>query len=210
MSSLHSAEETQLNDSFESLIQNVVPGFKVLDETLVPEGLNPHTRSICWLAEQVLLQNLRANKDNLAIAHVISPDSDISTWDANIKFKGASDDFFVNIKVSDIAKPRRRNDIASIKSLLRFYRENPSANLFFVVVKLGFENCFVRFHEGVISRGYPGIAEYVLNKRNGHLQSYYDCPRRDATNIDMCREIAEKSLQIGYKLEKDLTEWLHC
>lgn len=194
---------------FSHLTGTTVPGFKVLDEELVPEGLNPHTRSICWLAEQVIIQNLRLNKNGYGVNDVISPDSDIAPWDSALRIAGMQDIVYVNIKVSDIAKPRRRNDIASVKALLRFYRDNPGALLFFVVIKLGFENCYIRFYPGVISRAYPSIAEYVINRRNGHLQSYYDCAERDVSNLSFCREVASRALQAGYRLEPDLIDWLH-
>ena len=165
--------QARLAETFQELTSSIVPGFKVLDEELVPEGLNPHTRSICWLAEQVILQNLKANKTSFSLSKVDYPVSDISPWDSALYFTDLKEEVYVNIKVSDVAKPRRRNDIASVV------------------------------------RAYPTSEEYVVNKRNGHLQSYYDCAERELTNLDFCREVANKAIRSGYRLEESLTNWLH-
>jgi len=123
---------------FGSLIADV-PSFKVLDEEILPYGLNQHTRSICWLAEQVILQNVKKRKTEYGISDFTDPDSDISAWDACMKLTGETEPCFINIKVSDVTKPTRRNDIASVKKLLAFYDENPAAKLFYVVIMLRFD-----------------------------------------------------------------------
>ncbi len=39
-------------------VLNKIGKFKVLDEELVPQGLKPIARSIAWLVDQVVIQNL--------------------------------------------------------------------------------------------------------------------------------------------------------
>ena len=52
---------TEIKKGFELLV-NKIKSFEIVNQDLLPEGLKPHTRSICWIAEQVILQNLRKYK----------------------------------------------------------------------------------------------------------------------------------------------------
>jgi len=149
-----------------------VPGFEVLNESYVPDGLNPHTRSVCWLAEQVILQNTRRLPQ---IHRLVDPPSDISAWDARLFFDGEDETpIFINIKVSSTTK-RLKNDIASVKKLKQFYEEYPDALLFFVVIRFDFENTWIRFHKEPIVQYYPWMKGYYINPRNHHIQAHYDC-----------------------------------
>lgn len=48
------------------------------------------------------------------------PESDISAWDACLEMKGCASPVYINIKVSDVTRPVRRNDIASVQKLINF------------------------------------------------------------------------------------------
>ena len=194
MSEIKIAENiNKLEQIFGRLI-NDVPFFKVLDEEILPYGLNQHTRSICWLAEQVILQNIKKRQSEYGIDVFTDPDSDISAWDASLKLAGDSTPCFINIKVSDVTKPTRRNDIASVKKLLSFYDESPSANLFYVVIMLRFDRNTIRFQPPAIVRYYPWIEGFVVNSRNHHIQSIYPCSvkkRSIEEFLDIVREKAK-------------------
>ena len=151
---------------------DAVPKFQVMNESYVPDGLNPHTRSICWLAEQVILQNTRRLP---RLDWLEDPESDISAWDARLQFKGPEHPpIFINIKVSS-SKKRQKNDIASVKKLKQFYDEHPDALLFFVVIRFEFDNTWIHFERTPIVQYYPWMKGYYINPRNHHIQANYDC-----------------------------------
>lgn len=53
------AIQNELERIFTDFITQRISHFEVLKKEYLPEGLKPHTRSICWLAEQVILQNVK-------------------------------------------------------------------------------------------------------------------------------------------------------
>ena len=165
----------ELESVFSSLIKDV-PSFEVLNKDVLPYGLKQHTRSICWLAEQVILQNVKKRQKEYNIVSYTDPDSDISAWDACLSLKKCEAPSYINIKVSDVTRPVRRNDIASVQKLISFYQENPNALLFYVVIMLEFEGNRIHFRKKPIVRYYPWIGDFVVNSRNHHIQSIYETP----------------------------------
>ena len=149
---------------FSNLMKDV-PLFRVLDDEVLPYGLHQHTRSICWLAEQVILQNVKKRQAEYGVSEYINPESDISAWDACISIAGCAAPAFVNIKVSDVTRPARNNDIASVQKLLKFYKEKPNAALFYVVMMLEFDGNIIHFRKKPIVRYYPWIGKFVVNPR---------------------------------------------
>lgn len=181
-----------LNSTFQRFVENK-EYFEVCQEKDLPYGLKPHTRSICWLAEQVINQDLKKNKTEYKIYEIQEPDSDISAWDSKIIFNGEKNPIFINIKVTDISKPVRRNDIASVQKLITFYEENPKALLFYVALKLKFNNRKIQFVGHPIVRYYPWISEFVVNSRNHHIQSYYECKMIQRTVEEFVSQIKAKA-----------------
>lgn len=116
--------QQELQRIFTIFITKKIPLFEVLKKEYLPEGLKPHTRSICWLAEQGILQNIKKFSSEFGLSDFEYPDSDISPWDAKFKIDNCSGgkNVFVNVKVTDSTKPIRKNDIASVKALLNFYK----------------------------------------------------------------------------------------
>ena len=62
-------------------------GFDVISPAdKIPFGFKKHTRSISWLAEQVVIQHLKSNREKYNIDVIEESDSDINVWDFRIKF----------------------------------------------------------------------------------------------------------------------------
>ncbi len=40
---------------------DILPNFNITDEKILPYGLKPHTRSISWIVEQVIVQQAKYN-----------------------------------------------------------------------------------------------------------------------------------------------------
>ncbi len=184
---------------FSTLITNIIPSFEVLRKEYIPYGLKPHTRSICWLAEQVILQNVKKNLHRLEAAEYSDPISDISPWDAKLKLRTIlnDEDIFINIKVTDHSKPIRKNDIASVKTLLNFYRHNINSLLFYVVIKLRFNDNKIDFIGPPVVRYYPWIKDFVVNPRNEHIQSIYEVENEVRSTEEFIRLLKTKARAKG-------------
>ncbi|OQB43789.1 MAG: hypothetical protein BWY03_00585 [Parcubacteria group bacterium ADurb.Bin159] len=191
----------ELEIIFTSFIKRV-SFFEVLKKEYIPEGLKPHTRSICWLAEQVILQNVKKFSSDLGISDFEYPESDLSPWDVKFKVNNSisKKDIFINIKVSDSSKPIRKNDIASVKSLLNFYRQNNDPLIYFVVLKLKFDNNLIHFVEPVTVRYYPWVKDFVVNPRNEHLQSFYEIDIEKRTTAEFLKILKSKAKEKGLKI----------
>lgn len=194
--------QLELDKVFTKFIVEKVPFFEVLRKEYLPEGLKPHTRSICWLAEQVILQNIKKHSSEFEVTDFEYPVSDISPWDVKFKFNKLlkDTDIFINIKVTDSTKPIRKNDIASVKSLLNFYSNNVNPLIYFVVIRLKFEDNIIRFVEPVIVRYYPWIKYFVVNPRNAHVQSLYEAEIERREPEEFVRILRSKALEKGLKI----------
>ncbi len=51
-------------------IITLLPKFDIADKTVLPYGLKPHTRSVSWIVEQVIVQQLKFRKDKLGLNEV--------------------------------------------------------------------------------------------------------------------------------------------
>lgn len=182
----------RLEEVFTRLIKDV-PSFEVLNKDVLPYGLKQHTRSICWLAEQVILQNVKKRQVEYGVTEYINPDSDISAWDACLGINGRSANGYINIKVSDVTRPVRRNDIASVQKLISFYKEKPTALLFYVVIMLEFDGNLIHFRKKPIVRYYPWIGDFVINSRNHHIQSVYETSIVERTTDDFIALVRQRA-----------------
>lgn len=192
----------RVEQTFESLIVKV-PHFEVLNKKYLPDGLKPHTRSICWLAEQVILQNTKKHKKKFGIIKFHYPPSDISAWDVKFSFKDlcAKEEIFINIKVTDITRPIRKNDIASVKKLLAFYSKYDNPLLLYAVFKIKFDNTIIRFKKHPIIRNYTWMDnKFVVNPRNEHVQSYYECSTVERTEKEFLKLLKKKAKEKGLKV----------
>jgi len=192
---------SRVESIFKELITDKISGFEVIKKEYLPEGLKPHTRSICWLAEQVILQNTKKYTQEFNITNFTYPISDISPWDVKFRLEElTNEDIFINIKVTDITKPIRKNDIASVKALLNFYHQNNHPLLFYVVIKLEFHNNSINFKETPIVRYYPWIKDFVVNPRNEHLQNIYESDIKERSVEEFVKLIKEKAIDKGLEI----------
>ena len=60
-------EELKTVKSLFLKVTDIIPSFNVTDPSILPYGLKPHTRSISWIAEQVITQQTKFHKGKLEI-----------------------------------------------------------------------------------------------------------------------------------------------
>lgn len=164
--------------------------FEILDEQLVPEGLKPHTRSIAWLVEQVVVQGIRKYIHLTEFDNVIANESDIELHDCTVKI--GNNDLLVNIKVTNIDNSHSRNDINKAYKIFKAFSENPDKRLYYVVIKLSFNNTKIKFMDNPIVFYIPWIHDVYVNPSNHHLQASYYLPQTIRTVKQFVDEIEQQ------------------
>jgi len=163
-----------LKNGFNSCIRKIKE-FEILNEKLVPEGLKPHTRSIAWLAEQVIVQGVRKFIDGTGFESVVANDSDIGLHDCIVRIRG--NDTLVNLKVTNVEKTHTKNDINKAYKIQQAFIENPDMRFYYVIIKISFDNTKIKFvDEPPIVFYVPWIHDVYVNPSNHHLQAGYDKP----------------------------------
>jgi len=188
-----------LQNKLEELV-NDIGEFEILSEKILPFGLKPHTRSVCWLAEQVITQNTKVFKEALKINNVFEPISELDVWDYGIDFAEIDEELLINIKITDSTKPRRKNDMSSIKRLVSFFSENPNAHLLYAVFPFEFKKTKIIFSGKVITGYYSMMDDFVLNIRNQHLQAFYDVGQIQRTNSEFVSHLMTLAENRGLKV----------
>lgn len=152
--------------------------FQILSKKLIPDGLKPHTRSISWLAEQVLVQTAKYSVLR-KISKVVPASSDINLYDCKIILNGHP--VLVNVKVTQGSD--NKNDLNQAVRLYELFKKQPHSRLFYVILKIKFKNNFIYFlDESPTVIFAPWIADIYVNPKNGHLQAnYYHSPKKRTT-----------------------------
>ena len=131
-------EMEQMRDLFTKVVQ-IIPEFDILDKRILPYGLKPHTRSVSWLVEQVIVQQTKFNSSNLMIKDLDFELPDTSLHDCVIEALNGKE-FYVNIKITSAGAKQSKNDISAVEKLYMQYKENPDYRLVFVVFPFTFSN----------------------------------------------------------------------
>ena len=170
--------------------------FEVINpESKIPLGFKKHTRSISWLAEQVITQHLETNQKKYDLELFETSKTDISVYDFKIKFKDIKELIYVNSKITWIQQKKQRNDMSSIKKLFKFYEEHKNVKLFYLIFPFeyfGPKGNKIKFLENVTCGEYIKMKDFYLNPRNEHLQAFYEVENVDRTYSEFLEIIKTK------------------
>ena len=161
-----------VDDLFRKLIENLA-GFEIASEAALPFGLKEHTRSVSWIAEQVVTQNLAKIKSELGLKKVEYHLKDTSLHDCEVRT--AANTFYINVKMHNMEGGDDRNDIAAAQKLLTAYKSKPAFNLIYCCVGIRFKGCKVSFDSSymkVFSAQFLPSGIYI-NPANAKLQATY-------------------------------------
>lgn len=114
----------------ESLFKNllkILPNFDITDKKILPYGLKPHTRSVSWLVEQVIVQQTKYRAKELEIEDVNFDLPDTCLHDCEIYSNRKK--YYVNIKIHNIGGKENKNDISAVEKLYFQYIANPGYDL---------------------------------------------------------------------------------
>ncbi len=150
---------------------NILPSFDVTDEKVLPYGLRPHTRSISWIAEQVITQQAKYHKKKLGLDEVDIDMPDTCLHDCIIYVKQKR--FFVNVKIHNIEGRSNKNDIAAVEKLYMQYNENQEYRLIYCCFGVKFRGVKVSFSRDYMQAFSPQFLPIYVNPRNDKIQAYY-------------------------------------
>lgn len=162
-----------LSTAFTKLVKDIEK-FEIVGNKLLPFGFKPHTRSISWIAEQVILQQAKIKAKELGFKDVIFSKQDTDVFDCIIIDK-SNRKIFVNVKITNIDGRHNKNDISAAERLYNFLIDSDELGLFYVVLGIKFDNTKVEFSKDQIFVFNPiSLPDVYVNPKNAKLQAYYD------------------------------------
>ena len=160
-----------INKILKNLLINILPSFNITDEKILPYGLKAHTRSVSWLVEQVITQQLKYNAKKLNINDVDINIPDTCLHDCIIiadKIK-----YYVNIKIHNINGKENKNDIAALEKLFTQYTANIEYRLIYACFGIKFDNINISFDKTALHLFSPQFLPIYVNPRNDKIQALY-------------------------------------
>jgi len=177
LSLLNNKEVSKILDEIkylEKLFQyllGILPNFNITDSKILPYGLKPHTRSVSWLVEQVIVQQTKFRAKELGIDDVNFDLPDTCLHDCEIY--ASEKKFYVNIKVHNVDGKENKNDISAVEKLYFQYVTNPEYDLIYVCFGIKFENVKVHFSKDYLVLFSPQFMPIYVNPRNDKIQATY-------------------------------------
>jgi len=183
-----------LDNIFTKLVGKIKE-FEVVNSQLLPFGFKPHTRSISWIAEQVILQQAKIKRKELGIKDITFSKRDIDVFDCIIT-DNLDRKIYVNVKVTNIEGRHNKNDISAAERLYNFLINSDELGVFYVVLGIKFENTKVKFITDQIFTFNPiCLPDIYVNPKNAKLQAYYDAKAVERTKkefLDLLYEASQK------------------
>ena len=82
------SELEEMHYFFTRVVQ-IIPSFDITNPEILPYGLKPHTRSVSWIAEYVIVQQAKYHRQSLGVADVDFSMPDTSRHDCVVLKSGA-------------------------------------------------------------------------------------------------------------------------
>ena len=182
-----------MKDFFVKVIQ-IVPNFDITNPKILPYGLKPHTRSVSWIVEQVIVQQAKFNAAQLGVNDVDFELPDTSLHDCVI-LRNDSEKYYVNVKITSTTR-RNKNDISAVEKLYMQYQTNPDYRLIYAVFRFEFDNTRIVFIKDSIHTFSPQFLPIYINPRNDKIQSDYYAPVEERTREKFLALLKENSRSI--------------
>lgn len=172
--------------------------FKILDENLVPYGLKPIARSISWLVEQIIVQNLKRYKEDCGFVDVQDPPHGLTQYDCILTLKDNDMKCHVNIKTSLTMTDDTGNfDISKADKLIKLYEQIPDIILLIAIAKVSIKGVSVKFAEPVVFN-VAWVPTIYYNRANHNLQSNASGPQKPRSNAEFVKELKHKMSLAGH------------
>lgn len=187
-------ELAAMKNFFERVVA-IIPNFNITNPDILPYGLKPHTRSVSWIAEQVIVQQAKYNRRVLGVEDVDFSMPDTSLHDC-VVLKSDNERYYVNIKITNLAGRRNKNDIAAVEKLYMQYRANPDYRLIYAVFGFNFDNTTISFASESIHTFSPQFLPVYVNPRNDKIQAYYHAAPEERTREEFLDLLQTQSRSI--------------
>lgn len=187
-------ELATMQDLFERVV-DIIPNFDITNPEILPYGLKPHTRSVSWIAEQVIVQQAKYNRGTLGIEDVDFSMPDTCLHDCIVTTNN-TDKYYVNIKITNAGRRRNKNDIAAVEKLYMQYRANPDYRLIYAVFGFTFDNTTISFVKDGIHTFSPQFLPVYVNPRNDKIQAYYHATPEERTRDEFLELLQTNSRSI--------------
>ena len=184
----------EMRDLFSRVVK-IIPRFDITDPKILPYGLKPHTRSVSWIVEQVIVQQAKHKRKKLQIQDVKFDLPDTCLHDCEI-IKSKKKKYFVNIKITNTDKKQNKNDIAAVEKLFMQYSANFNYRLIYAVFQFDFNNTTIIFNKDEVHTFSPQFLPIYINPRNDKLQAYYYSEREERTREDFLQLLKQNSTSI--------------
>jgi len=191
-------EIEEVRSIYKQLFQ-FLPSFKITDESVLPYGLKPHTRSVSWLVEQVITQQTKYRKEQLGLEEVNFDMPDTCLHDCEIK-KGTRK-YYVNVKIHNMEGKENKNDISAVEKLYMQYSANKEYNLIYACFGIRFKGIVIEFDTSYMQIFSPQFLPIYVNPRNDKIQAFYHhtpISRSRDEFMDLLRKNS-KSIVLGKK-----------
>jgi len=176
-------------------VTDIIPNFNVTDPSVLPYGLKPHTRSISWIAEQVITQQAKFHRKTLEVQSVDIDMLDTCLHDCII-IKNSRKKLYVNIKITNAETKANKNDIAAVEKLYMQYKSNPNYRLNYAVFGVKFNNTEISFCKDAIYVFSPQFLPIYINPRNDKIQSYYQAEMQERSRESFLTLLQQESKSI--------------
>ncbi len=188
-------EELAAMRDFFVRVARIIPSFNITNPRILPYGLKPHTRSVSWIAEQVIVQQAKFNRSRLGVGDVDFSMPDTSLHDCVVT-ESETRRYYVNVKLTNSATRENKNDIAAVEKLFMQYKANADYRLIYVVFALFFNNTEISFVKESIHAFSPQFLPVYVNPRNDKIQAYYHASPEERTREEFLRLLQSNSTSI--------------
>lgn len=178
-------------------IITLLPKFDIADKTVLPYGLKPHTRSVSWIVEQVIVQQAKFRKDELGLDEVSFDMPDTCLHDCVISKSGQK--YFVNVKIHNIGGKENKNDISAVEKLYFQYSANPDYDLVFACVGVSFKENSIFFDPNYLEIFSAQFLPIYVNPRNDKIQAKYNHKMEIRSRKDFLKLLKKNSKSIILK-----------
>jgi hypothetical protein len=182
-----------VKDVFLDLL-NILPNFNITDEKILPYGLKPHTRSISWIVEQVIVQQMKYNASQLKLENVSYDMPDTCLHDCEIHKNNKR--YFINIKTHNIDGKKNKNDISAVEKLYLQYQANQDYRLIYACFGVKFKNINISFDKTHLHCFTPQFLPIYVNPRNDKIQATYHHKITHRTREEFLTELKNNSKSI--------------
>lgn len=185
------SEDLELVQHIFSAVVQDIPSFEVGSESALPYGLKPHTRSVSWLVEQVLVQKVKVMSTDLGLSYVNYELPDTELHDLEIRVGDRQ--LFINVKCHQAEKKANKNDISAVVKLHKRYVEDKNYDLIYVAVGIKFEDRSVVFMSDHVNCFSPQFLPIYVNPTNDKIQAFYNHEPQVRSRSEFLRILRESS-----------------